>query len=154
MLSPEQKERLQIIHSYEWAVDDSNQSRANLCSLYQQITTPEELWFASFIIALDPTNGSWSMILDHPSCDKGIALRLYWSLNPCTVLRQERVGPLIDILQHIETRLMSGYYRHEKVAFSPAMLGRNICSDLVPAELCQDTCGLQLPLDYRQAVFH
>ncbi len=157
MLEPSQRERLQIIHAYEWAADSEVDSSANLKRLYRAIESVEELWFASFIIPLNPERGDLSLILDHPLCDRGIASFLYWSLDPAKLYAEfdlrRTFFPTLQILQQIESRLLSDYYKTAVVGFSPTFLDRQIHHDRIPTVLQAPTEGIHFPLDYRDAVF-
>lgn len=157
MLEPSQRERLQIIHAYEWAADSEVERVANLERLYNAIDSVEELWFASFIIPLNPERGDLSLILDHPLCDRGIASFLYWSLDPAKMYAdfdsRKTFIPAFKILEQIESRLLSGYYKTAVVGFSPTMLDRQLHHDRIPTVLQAPTDGIHFPLDYRDAVF-
>ncbi len=157
MLEPSQRERLQIIHAYEWATDSEADSLANLARLYRAIETVEELWFASFIITLNPERGDLSLILDHPLCDRGIASFLYWSLDPVKLYDEfeasNELASTFQILQQIEARVLSGHYQSSAVSFSPQMLDRQLEHHRIPTALQVPTEGIRFPLDYRDAVF-
>ncbi len=157
MLAQPQRERLQIIHAYEWAADSEADSLANLERLYRDIETVEELWFASFIIPLNPERGDLSLILDHRLCDRGIASFLYWSLDPLKLYddfeASNKLASSFRILQQIETRILSGYYQSSAVSFSPQMLDRQLEHHRIPTALRVPTEGIRFPLDYRDAVF-
>ncbi|WP_442511858.1 hypothetical protein SH528x_003604 [Novipirellula sp. SH528] len=157
MLEQSQRERLQIIHAYEWAADTEADSNANLERLYHAIETVEELWFASFIIPLNPEGGDFSLILDHPLCDRGIASFLYWALDPVKLYAEfesaKMFVPALQLLRQIESRLLSGYYQSAVVGFSPTMLDRQLEHDRIPTELRAPTKGIHFSLDYRDAVF-
>ena len=49
---------------------DDEDTNANLASIFREIETTEELWFASFIIQLDVEARQLSLVLDHPLCDR------------------------------------------------------------------------------------
>lgn len=157
MLELSQRERLQIIHSYEWATDSEADSLANLERLYRAIETVEELWFASFIIPLNPERGDLSLILNHPLCDRGIASFLYWSLDPVKLYDDFEASntqtPTYPILRQIETRILSGHYQSSSVSFSPQMLDRRLEHHRIPTALKIPTEGIRFPMDYRDAVF-
>ena len=157
MLEQSQRERLQIIHAFEWTADTEADSFANLERLYRAIETVEELWFASFIIPLCPERGDLFLILDHPLCDRGIASFLYWALDPVRLYADFESNntfvPALQILQQIESRMLSGYYQSSVVGFSPLMLDRQLQHHRIPTALQAPTEGIHFPLDYRDAVF-
>ncbi|MFN7574860.1 MAG: hypothetical protein ACK6A8_18295 [Planctomycetota bacterium] len=144
MLTESQRNRLQTIHSYEWA-ESCNDADANLSALYSAIESTEELWFASFIIPLDPGKGQLSMVLDHPACDRSIASFIYWTLDPCAAHDE----PVSLLIAEIERRIVSGHYPNTTIRFSPSMLKRTACGR-IPDDLCQTLEGLELPIDYRE----
>lgn len=143
MLTDSQRTRLQTIHSYEWA-ESCTDADANLFALYSAIESTEELWFASFIIPLDPGKGQLSMVLDHSACDRSIATFIYWALDPCAAHGE----PVSLLIAEIERRIMSGHYPNTTIRFSPCMLKRTVF-DRIPDELSRTLEGLELPLDYR-----
>jgi hypothetical protein len=157
MLELSQRERLQIIHSYEWTAESEADSLANLKRLYRAIETVEELWFASFVIPLNPERGDLSLILDHPLCERGIASFLYWSLDPVKLYddfeANNKLAPTFQILQQIETRILSGHYQSSAVSFSPQMLDRQLEHQRIPTALQVPTEGVHFPSEYRDAVF-
>ena len=109
---------------------DDEDTNTNLASIYREIETTEELWFASFIIQLDVEAGQLSLVLDHPLCDRGIASFVYWALDPCG----ENSASVQRNLAELQLRLISGYYSLSIVKFAPEMLGRRTC-DEIPKEL-------------------
>lgn len=76
-----QRDRLQLIHSYEWLIDDGIKSRSRLAQRSAEIESIEERWFASLIIQLAINGGQLQIVLDHPWCGRGIACWIYWERN-------------------------------------------------------------------------
>lgn len=157
MLNSEQRERLQIIHNYEWATESPTKSADNLRQLYAAIDSVEELWYASLVIPLDPKRGDWFLVLDHPLCDRGIASLMYWMLEPSKIYAEYestgRISFLLELLEQIEARLLSAKYTTSAVRFSPTMLARQWHHKRIPSQLREDIDGIELPLNYRNAVF-
>ena len=145
MLNTHQKERLKYLHSYQWAGEEALATRSNLMDLFSTIETVEELWFASFIVQWEPENGDLDYILDHPLCDKGIALFLYWSL-----IKADFENNYSVVKQKIEDRILSGNYQAETVAFSPLKFlnEKDFGKYEVPNHVKIETRGVELPLDY------
>ena len=156
MLTAAQKYRLQLLHAYEWVNEDAAVTSQNLEALFRQIETAEELWYASFIVPWDPAEGSFQRILDHHLCDRGIALFLYWSLNPISF---HRPGGQVSyqngaLIEQIEKRFANGDYLLESVAYSPRKSTHfRERHDGVPDSMLNATTGVAVELDYRQAVF-
>lgn len=161
MLTTVQRERLQTLHSYEWAHEDPRVTRSNLQNLFDQIDSAEELWYASFIVRWEPENGDLDFVLKHPCCDRGIALFLYWALAP-TALDPHDSKPnslpslYLPIFRNLEQHLLSGHYPSGQIAFTPLALRNQRPEFLaqIPDELKQQTPGMELPLDYSRPVFH
>lgn len=157
MLTVAQKHRLQMLHAYEWVDDDAAVTSQNLDAIFQQIETPEELWYASFIVAWDPLEESLRRILDHQLCDRGIALFVYWSLDPIAF---HRLGggighPNGALIEQIEKRFAEGCYLSEEVAYSPTKSTNfRHRHDGVPVMMLNATSGVAVELDYTNAVFN
>ncbi len=156
MLTPPQQDRLQSLHAYEWADDDAAISAGNLATIFDDIETTEELWYASFIVPWDPDEGAFDRILDHQLCDRGIALFLYWSLDPIAFhasgdLPLHTTGQLIA---RIEDSFRDGEYGMERIAYSPAQ-SPNYSDDHVgvPIPMLAPSTGIAVEFDYSTAVF-
>ncbi len=151
MLSDAQKDRLQSLHAYEWADDDPDVSKANLDAIFSEIDSHEELWYASFIVQWDVDDGSLDRILDHSLCDRGIALFIYWLLDPVSVHRSNDTHRLV---LKLEGRFAKDHYPGGLIAFSPTD-SPNWCRDQggVPDKMLESTMGTALDFDYRSAVF-
>ena len=148
MLSQSQRNRLRLIHSYDWVEFPDGLPRDNLAAIYAEIESSEELWYASFIIQHDVEAGDLAIVLDHPLCDRGIATFIYWALDPCA----DNTPAVKQILSDLECRLLLGYYTTAIIGFSPDSLKRKR-DDRIPPELFIPTPGIELPLDYSEAVF-
>lgn len=156
MLTVAQQGRLQSLHAYEWLDEEVLVTNKNLDAIFLQIETPEELWYASFIVPWDLADGSLRRILDHRLCDRGIALFVYWSLDPISFHRRggEIGHPIGTLIKQIEQRFAEGYYLSEQIAYSPLKSGNyRDRHDGVPASMLNSTSGLSVELDYRNAVF-
>ena len=158
MLNSDQKDRLQTLHSYEWVdEDDENQSKANLNELLGKIDSIEELWYTSFIIQWSPEEGDLEFFYTHPLCDKGLALFLYWALDPVDLYKINCDGELNSfqksywlILKKIEELYASNRYK-EVIAFDPFKNGFRKKTDgieLIPEQLKQHTQGVEYDLNY------
>ena len=156
MLTPAQQERLQSLHAYEWADDDPETTTQNLDTIFKEIETEEELWYASFIVPWDFADGSLHRILNHKLCERGIALFLYWALDPISCHRNEGASPLpiAALITEIEGRFDQGHFDTEHIAFSP-LDSPNYHADHtgIPTPLLAPTTGLAVEFDYRKAVF-
>ncbi len=145
MLTQSQKDRLQLIHSYEWVTEVESETRSRLAQLYADVESTEELWFASFIIVLDIDEGQLQLVLDHPLCDRGIACLIY-----CGYANYDSETSK-QLLKELESRLLNGYYK-PKIRFNESLLhqGRTGRRRQVIYDSAGDLC---LPLDYDEAVF-
>lgn len=154
MLTAAQRERLQTIHAYEWTDDDPATATHNLDGLFNKIESHEELWYASFIIPWDSENGEFDRILNNQYCDRGIALFLYWSLDPIAYHRSPDASPNGPLIDYIEQQFNDGCYESEHIAFSP-LESSNYDNDHygVPASMLVPTNGLTVAYDYRNAAF-
>jgi GH35 family endo-1,4-beta-xylanase len=172
MLNKSQKERLQLLHSYDW-VDEQNgtsKTKQNLHKILNKIESIEELWYASYIIEWEPAEGDLDFFRNHPLCDKGLALWMYWGLQPDYFYRQKEKKKEFSELdekhfkavKEIEQDLLGGRYKKEEISFDPKdVVGREI-TDIdkyrpglkkIPKELRKPTIGTSFPLDYSEPVF-
>ena len=137
MLSKEQKERIQTLAEFEWFDDDDSDEEADrkLAELMSQISTEEELLYASIAKVWDFDESTIWILFDHPLSDYGLALRWYWMSQPDFYYRQiEKQKELSaseveswKVIQELESRLLSGHYGDAKTAFDPEeVVGREI----------------------------
>lgn len=156
MLTPAQQERLQTLHAYEWVENDPTVTERNLNAIFNAMETAEELWYASFIVAWDSVDGSLDRILNHELCDRGIALFLYWSLNPIAFhasgdSTNDSSG---QVITKIEEAFKDGRFDTERVTYSPRE-SQNFSDDHagVPDQMLAPSSGILVEFDYRTAVF-
>ena len=118
---------------------------------FSALSTPEELFlFASESHpAMQPAE--WLALLDHPLCDQGTALLIFWRNSPEYFYGDEPVGGWerepYDLVRQIERRYSAGGYPFAVVKFDPdAFKGFGFltkCSrlDKVPAAMCRPSAG-------------
>ena len=93
----------------------------------------------------------WLALLDHPLCDQGTALLIFWRNSPEYFYGDEPVGGWerepYDLVRQIERRYSAGGYPFAVVKFDPdAFKGFGFltkCSrlDKVPAAMCRPSAG-------------
>ena len=139
-LTQEQKERLQLIHSYEWCDDDAKVTQANLNSILSQIDSPMELWYSSYIIPWSVEDGQLDFFIEHPLCDEGLALFIYSKLYSDTAN-----GTLRRTLDLLESRFKQEEYTKGVIAYS---------ADInLPTHIPIKTEGIDLAMDFTLIVF-
>ena len=162
-MTQEQIARLQSLAEYTWFVDGDTETviLRKLSSLMDEIETEEELLYAGCIKEWDAEDGSIMMLFDHPLCDYGLALRFYWMFQPDFFHRQKEKGrefkyseiPTWDIIQKIEKRLLSEFYKERKIKTDPAEIHGRPLSDndkyspgirLIPHKLKEISDGVDL----------
>ena len=171
MLSKEQKQRLIALHGYEWVDEEDDQSTAErLHTILSRIDSIEELWYAASVVEWAPEDGDLDFFRNHPLCDRGLALRLYWGFQPDHYYRQKDKGKALGkeerarftVMKEIEADLLAGRYPRELIAFDPKdVVGREITDEdrsrpglrHIPKELRIPTTGAMYALDYTVAVF-
>ncbi|MES2569998.1 MAG: DUF4274 domain-containing protein [Verrucomicrobiota bacterium] len=160
MFNESQKLRLQKLAEYKWynPGDDDATILAKLSRLMSEIETPEELVYSAIVKIWSFEDESIWFILDHPICDYGIALRIYWMCQPDFFYRLIEKGEELEedekqkweMIKQIEARLLSGYYKQKNVAFDPSdAVGRAISDAdpyrpglrLIPQELKAESFG-------------
>jgi hypothetical protein len=160
MLTREQRRRLDSLAAYDWC-EEGEDSDAILRALVASMDSPEELWFAVIAKVWDLAENELDPILDHPLCDRGIALMIYWCSAPHYYWQREK-GRTLDehemkswtAIKRLEERLLTGY-SDEKIAFDPTEFVQRFgkapevsCpgARLIPELLKRPTHGAKLPL--------
>lgn len=159
VLTPDQIHRLDSLSNYDWWEEGSDPYES-LCKLIAKVSSSEEVWFA--VIAKQWELAEMDPVLSHPSCDRGIALMVYWSSAPDHYYRKlEKHKPLTEseaknwaAIKRLEGKLLADF-EDEKIAFNPAeLVGRPVTESndyrrgirFIPEPLRTPTKGIKLPL--------
>jgi hypothetical protein len=119
---------------------------------FAALSSPEELFlFASESHAAQEP-AEWRRVLDHPLCDRGTALLVFWRNSPVYYYGDEPAGgwgrdrERYVLVREIAGRCTAGGYSSAVVRFDPAAFKRSAFS---PGTLrrswsgCRPTCGFQ-----------
>lgn len=129
-LTPEQKKRVEYLATDEWVVDtgaddDEARSMENFCATLHQMSSIELHHFACNF-NWDCGTDELATVIDHPECDAGTAMMIFWLGQPTYYYRGHRSGklaeheqPTFEFLRHIETRLMSDDFACSAIACNP-----------------------------------
>lgn len=119
-LTPEQVDRLERLTEDEW------EDRAEFDAFFDSVTDPEELHLFADGYNWDNGRDVLRRVVQHPLCDLGTALLVYWRGGPAYYLRYadpsgvpayERDG--YDFVQEVESRILSGHYGSARLPFDP-----------------------------------
>ena len=129
-LTPEQKARVEYLATDEWVVDtgaddDEARSLENFRATLSQMTSLELHHFACNF-NWDCGSDELAAVIEHPQCDAGTAMMIFWLGQPTHYYRRHRDGklaehekPAFDFLRHIESRLLSDDFAHSAIACDP-----------------------------------
>lgn len=94
---------------------------------FDSITDPEELHLYADEFDWDVGIGDIGRVVEHPLCDLGTALLVYWRARPGFYLQYrnreavpEYDHPFWDLIRDIEERVSRGQYRSAELPFDPA----------------------------------
>jgi hypothetical protein len=170
-LTPTQQERLRYLLEDEW-VDEADEEHS-LHTFRKQIGAmerPEELHIFAGNFNWDCGWEELVVVLEHPKCDYGTALMVYWLAQPDYFYRKTEIGKSLRLdetdtwnrVKWLEGRLLAGEYTHRQIAFDPgSVIGRAITGSdsyrpglrLVPQMLWNPSPGNHLSLklaDYKR----
>ncbi len=130
-LRPEQVRRVIAFVTDEWVderEDDEVTARA-LDALFGALESPLELHFCAIGFNWDTSVDELRRLVDHPLCDRGTALAIFWLGQPA----HHYAGPLSRmaedelavrrLLEAIERRYDGRGYASEEIRFDPAHAG-------------------------------
>ena len=129
-LTPEQVKRVEYLATDEWVVDtgaddDEARSLENFYATLRQMSSIELHHFACNF-NWDCGTDELAAIIEHPECDAGTAMMIFWLGQPLHYYRRHRDGKLakhehstFEFLRSIETRLMSNDFANSAIACDP-----------------------------------
>ncbi len=129
-LTSEQKKRVEYLATDEWVVDtgaddDEARSLENFRATLSQMSSIELHHFA-WLFNWDCGTDELAALVEHPECDAGTAMMIFWLGQPTEYYRDNRDGklaerqqPAFEFLRHIETRLLSDDFAHSAIACDP-----------------------------------
>ena len=98
-----------------------------LISKHLKRSPPEDWMFAVCSLSYDGDEEVIEWIMSQPTCDKAVALALYWRLAPRWMAQYAGVEEVssheranYEILRRIERRYQTGFYKNARLAFDPA----------------------------------
>jgi hypothetical protein len=129
-LTPEQIKRVEYLATDEWVVDtgaddDEARSLENFHAALRQMSSIELHHFACNF-NWDCGTDELAAVIEHPECDAGTAMMIFWLGQPTYYYRRHRDGKLAEhehsafnFLRHIDTRLMSNDFANAAIACDP-----------------------------------
>ena len=129
-LTPEQKKRVEYLATDAWVVDtgsddDDARSMENFRKTLAQMTSIELHHFACNF-NWDCGTDELAAVIEHPACDAGTAMMIFWLGQPTHYYRRHRNGklaeyeyPTFEFLRRIEKRLLSDDFSHSAIACDP-----------------------------------
>ena len=161
-LNPEQIARIEYLATDKWVVDDNSADSAsrswqNFQRVLDQMSSVELHHFAS--------NFNWDCgveeleaVIDHPSCDAGTALMIYWLRQPATRYRMaarrktlDESNDVVKLLRNIETKIENNAFRSNMIACDPTNImgqpmtrGSDRDREVVPARMFEAIKGVAI----------
>lgn len=125
--SEEQIRRIRYLLSDEWVEDDPIQTERNLSATLALVESAEELYQFVGNFNLDGGFDEFRKVIDHPLCDKGVALLIYYRLNPSAYYFSiERGKPFLPFqnepfafIKEIEARFRDGLFATSLIRVDP-----------------------------------
>ena len=155
-LTDEQVERVRRLLNDEWETDD------DFRALLDAISQPEELHQVAAQFNWDGGCAELRAFIEHPACDQGTALLVFWHGAPGYHYRYEArsvVPPgereTYDLLKRIEEKYLTGGFRYQRIRVDPrALNGQDMTTRYkeeagirrVPLELLAASPGRELAL--------
>jgi hypothetical protein len=167
MLTREQRQRLDSLTCYDWWKEGED-PEGSLRALVARIDSPEELWFAVIAKEWDMDENEFDPVLDHPLCDRGIALMIYWLSAPDYYYWKLENGRSLSeheikrwtAIKRLEEKLLTGFL-DERTAFDPTAFIQHSCKApddyrpgirLMPELLKRPTNGAKFPLSHHSSL--
>jgi hypothetical protein len=161
-LTKEQAERVEYLASDQWVVDDdSMDSDARSWHNFRKV-----LSLMSFIeLHHFACNFNWDggvdeldAVIDHPACDAGTALMIYWLGQPATCYRMaarrticEKSDAVVSLLRKIEFKIENNVFQSNLIACDPTNImgqpmtrGSDRDRAVVPARMFRATTGITI----------
>ena len=119
--------RITCFATDQWVCDDAEESDHALEKILRQVESPFELHQMAANFNWDTGHGPMEKIIEHPFCEKGTALMIYFLGKPEWYYRHLQNGrPLIgdqpvtfEFLKKIEEGIEHGRFEDGKIKFDP-----------------------------------
>ena len=152
-LTPYQRRRIAWLKDGHFD-DDSDFEDSAFQARWQQhfaaMATPEEMFLhvSEMHPACQPHE--WQAILDHPLCDRGIAVLIYWRNSPAYYYGEEPAGGFdadgYSLIKQIEQRCSTGGFPSEVVKFDPrSFKGFSFLDNVSPETLARIPMPMRSP---------
>ncbi|RDC64355.1 DUF4274 domain-containing protein [Adhaeribacter pallidiroseus] len=119
----------------QWQLIEENEEQEEviMAELYrknfQRLETPEELHYFMLHWNWDEGNHIPQQVVEHPLCDKGTALMVYWQLDPSFYTKYNSIEEApnyvredYNLLNSLEQRLLSNDFKTSKIKFIPSSI--------------------------------
>jgi hypothetical protein len=136
-LTEEQRKRVEALINDEYFDEDDDEETmlAAFAKLMDAITDPEELHLYAEDFNWDCGCSDMAKVIDHPLCDLGTALLIYWRGAPRWYLQyndrsevKEYERNTFDLLQEIERKVIAGDFQTRSQPFDPRNDHGNDCT--------------------------
>jgi hypothetical protein len=149
-LSPEQRKRVAWLKDGHLDDEDEDTFDARWERQFAAISSPEELFLHASECHPAQSVAEWRRLLDHPLCDQGTALLIFWRNSPVYEYGDEPAGgwdrERYELVREIAGRCAAGAYPSAVVQFDPAAFKRtNFLAGHTPAELERVPAHMRVP---------
>jgi hypothetical protein len=161
-LTPEQIARVEYLATDQWVVDDDSPDSASRSwqNFQRAIGLMSSLELHHFACNFNWDCGvdELEAVIDHPACDAGTALMIYWLGQPATHYRMaaRRKSPdqpddVEKLLRKIEAKIVNNGFRSNAIACDPTnIMGRPMTRgsdrdrEVVPAQMFDAIRGVEI----------
>jgi hypothetical protein len=149
-LSSEQRKRVAWLKDGHLDDEDEVTFDARWDRQFAAISSPEELFLHASECHPAQSAAEWRRLLDHPLCDRGTALLIFWRNSPVYEYGDEPAGgwdlERYELVREIAERCAAGVYPFAVVRFDPAAFkGFSFLAGHTPAELDRVPAHMLLP---------
>ena len=158
-LTPQQIARIEYLVHDEWVLDsdspeDELNSKANFRAALAKMSSIELHHFAQHF-NWDGGTEELECVIDHPKCDAGTALLIFWLAGPVDCFRRAAKGKLQDSevetyewLKRIESRFVSNEFAQSEIAVNPReerlTMGTDLHREYINERMFVPTPGTEL----------
>jgi len=138
-LTTEQKDRLWGIQAYEWVEQGLSKEE-----IFKKVESPFELFYMSIVAMWDVSEGDFDRFIDHPQCDLGLALLIYWKLDREDARNELLFNKIEWMVSNSE--FISGHIQFDIYSIEPSVRNKG------SANLLISTDGDQMNLNYPEVL--
>jgi hypothetical protein len=151
-LTPQQRQRVAWIIDGHLADDyDEDTHEQQRAQALAELATPEELFLFASESHPAQEPGKWRWVIEHPLCDRGTALLVFWRNSPVRVYSDELCENESDrerseLVREIAARCAANQWPFSRVRFDPtAFKGFSFLDSYEPDELARVPAHMLIP---------